>query len=66
MRERALDAERKYAEARDKQKHLEAVVQALSEQLQVSIRDRARLQGKLDRFSKKSASAFPLSESGSS
>ncbi|MFL0241979.1 hypothetical protein [Mycobacterium sp. SMC-17] len=66
MLERALDAERKYAEARDKRKDLEAVVQALSEQLQVSIRDRARLQGKLDRLSKRSAGAFPLNESGSS
>jgi hypothetical protein len=54
--ERALDAERKYEAARDKRKELEAVVQALSEQLQVSIRDRARLQGKLDRMTRRVAS----------
>lgn len=54
MHERALDAERKYQEARDKRKDLEAVVQALAEQLQVSIRDRARLQAKLDRLSRRS------------
>ena len=52
----ALDAERKYEAARDKRKELEAVVQALSEQLQVSIRDRARLQGKLDRMTRRVAS----------
>lgn len=52
MRERLLDAERKYKAAREKQADLEAVVQALSEQLQASIRDRARLQSKVDRLSK--------------
>ena len=52
MHERALDAERKYKASRDKQADLEAVVQALAEQLQVSIRDRARLQGKIDRLFK--------------
>lgn len=65
MRERALDAERRYAEARDKRKDLEAVVQALSEQLQVSIRDRARLQGRLDRLAMRS-SGPSLSEPRSS
>lgn len=60
LRERALDAERKYAEARDKRKDLEAVVQALAEQLQVSIRDRARLQGKLDRMARRTTNAAPL------
>jgi hypothetical protein len=62
MHERVLDAERKYKEARDKRTDLEAVVQALAEQLQVSIRDRARLQGKLDRMAKKSAGLSSLSE----
>lgn len=52
MTERALDAERRYNSAREKRSELEAVVQALSEQLQVSIRDRARLQGKLDRMTR--------------
>jgi hypothetical protein len=65
MHERALDAERKYKAARDRRRDLEAVVQALAEQLQVSIRDRARLQGKLDRMAKKSVGFFPLNESGS-
>lgn len=60
LRERALDAERKYAEARDKRRDLEAVVQALAEQLQVSIRDRARLQGKLDRMARRTTNAAPL------
>ncbi|WP_133057365.1 hypothetical protein [Mycolicibacterium iranicum] len=60
MLERALDAERKYAEARDKRNDLEAVVQALSEQLQVSIRDRARLQAKLDRLSRRTSDATPI------
>ena len=59
MTERALDAERRYNAAREKRRELEAVVQALSEQLQVSIRDRARLQNKLDRLQQRnSASAF--------
>jgi hypothetical protein len=58
MRERALNAERKYEAARDKRVELEAVVQALAEQLQVSIRDRARLQAKLDRVAKKTATAL--------
>jgi hypothetical protein len=52
MHERVLDAERKYKAARVKQTDLEAVVHALSEQLQASIRDRARLQSKVDRLSK--------------
>lgn len=52
MQERVLDAERRYKAAREKRVDLEAVVQALSEQLQVSIRDRARLQDKADRLSK--------------
>lgn len=56
--ERALNAERKYKSARDKRAELEAVVQALAEQLQVSIRDRARLQAKLDRMTKRSATAL--------
>lgn len=56
--ERALNAERKYKSAREKQAELEAVVQALAEQLQVSIRDRARLQAKLDRMTKKAATAL--------
>ena len=60
LRERALDAERKYAEARDKRKDLEAVVQALAEQLQVSIRDRARLQGKLDRMARRTSNTASL------
>lgn len=55
MTERALDAERRYKSAREKRRELEAVVQALSEQLQVSIRDRARLQGKLDRIARHTA-----------
>ena len=59
--ERALDAERRYDSAREKRRELEAVVQALSEQLQVSIRDRARLQGKLDRMVRKGAGLLPLS-----
>ena len=59
--ERALDAERRYDSAREKRRELEAVVQALSEQLQVSIRDRARLQGKLDRMVRKGAGVLPLS-----
>lgn len=62
MHERVLDAERKYKDARDKRRDLEAVVQALAEQLQVSIRDRARLQGKLDRMAKKGAGLSSLSE----
>lgn len=62
MHERVIDAERKYTEARDKRRDLEAVVQALAEQLQVSIRDRARLQGKLDRMDKKRAGLSSLSE----
>jgi hypothetical protein len=65
MHERVLDAERKYAEARDKRRDLEAVVQALAEQLQVSIRDRARLQGKLDRMAKKGAGLRSLNEPSS-
>lgn len=65
MHERVLDAERKYKEARDKRRDLEAVVQALAEQLQVSIRDRARLQGKLDRLTKKGAGLRSLSEPSS-
>ncbi|MFB1294354.1 hypothetical protein ACAG24_002470 [Mycobacterium sp. pW049] len=60
LRERALDAERKYAEARDKRRDLEAVVQALAEQLQMSIRDRARLQGKLDRMARRTTNPAPL------
>lgn len=63
MHERVLDAERKYEAARDKRVELEAVVQALVEQLQVSIRDRARLQGKLDRAAKKSAPVLGLNDS---
>ncbi len=66
MHERVLDAERKYKDARDKRRDLEAVVQALAEQLQVSIRDRARLQGKLDRMAKKGAGLRSLSEPNSS
>lgn len=66
MRERALNAERKYEAARDKRGELEAVVQALAEQLQVSIRDRARLQDRLDRLTKKSAAVLELNGSGSS
>jgi hypothetical protein len=66
MHERVLDAERKYKEARDKRRDLEAVVQALAEQLQVSIRDRARLQGKLDRMAKKGAGLRTLSEPSTS
>lgn len=65
MHERVLDAERKYMEARDKRRDLEAVVQALAEQLQVSIRDRARLQGKLDRMAKKGAGLRSLNEQSS-
>lgn len=61
--ERALDAERKYTAARDKRRDLEAVVQALSEQLQVSIRDRARLQGKLDRMTTHATGVFTLNNS---
>lgn len=64
--ERALDAERRYNSAREKRKELEAVVQALSEQLQVSIRDRARLQGKLDRIDRHAAGVSALSSSRSS
>jgi len=63
--ERALDAERRYNSAREKRRELEAVVQALSEQLQVSIRDRARLQGKLDRIDRHSAGVSALSSSRS-
>jgi hypothetical protein len=66
MTERALDAERRYASAREKRRELEAVVQALSEQLQVSIRDRARLQGKVDRMRRHAAGVFPLNDSSSS
>jgi hypothetical protein len=55
--ERALDAERRYHSAREKRRELETVVQALSEQLQVSIRDRARLQSKLDRIARHTADA---------
>jgi len=40
MTERALDAERRCNSAREKRRELEAVVQALSKQLHVSIRDR--------------------------
>jgi hypothetical protein len=65
MRERALDAERKYEAARDKRTELEAVVQALAEQLQISIRDRARLQGKLDRMAKRGATVLALADSSS-
>ncbi len=65
MHERVLDAERKYAEARDKRRDLEAVVQALAEQLQVSIRDRARLQGKLDRMARKGNGFRSLNEPSS-
>jgi len=53
--ERALDAERRHHSAREKRRELETVVQALSEQLQISIRDRARLQGKLDRIARHTA-----------
>ncbi|WP_457214072.1 hypothetical protein [Mycobacteroides abscessus] len=60
MTERALDAERKYKVARDKQRDLEAVVQALSEQLQISIRDRARLESKVDRLTKRDAAVRQL------
>jgi hypothetical protein len=66
MYERALDAERRYHSAREKRGELEAVVQALSEQLQISIRDRARLQGKLDRMASNAARVFPLNGSSSS
>lgn len=66
MTERALDAERRYKSAREKRTELEAVVQALSEQLQVSIRDRARLQGKLDRMARHSVDVLPLNESSPS
>ncbi|WP_131806898.1 hypothetical protein [Mycobacteroides abscessus] len=55
MTERALDAERRYRITRKKCNELEAVVQALAEQLQVNIRDRARLEGKLDRLTRKAA-----------
>jgi hypothetical protein len=65
MRERALDAERKYEAARDKRAELEAVVQALAEQLQISIRDRARLQGKIDRMAKRGATVLALADSSS-
>ena len=54
MHERVLDAERRYKEARDKRDELQQVVQALAEQLQVSIKDRARLQGKLERLEMRS------------
>lgn len=54
MHERVLDAERRYKEARDKRNELQQVVQALAEQLQVSIKDRARLQGKLERLEMRS------------
>lgn len=60
MTERALDAERRYNSAREKRRDLEAVVQALSEQLQVSIRDRARLQGKLERMGRQPVAVSPL------
>lgn len=66
MHDRVLDAERKYEAARDKRRELEAVVQALSEQLQVSIRDRARLQGKLDRMGRNASRVSPLSDVGPS
>lgn len=66
MRERALDAERKYEAARDKRTELEAVVQALAEQLQISIRDRARLQGKIDRMAKRGATVLALNDSSGS
>jgi hypothetical protein len=64
MHERALDAERKCKVARDKRRELEAVVQALAEQLQVSIRDRARLQGKLDRLSSHTIGVTAISDLG--
>jgi hypothetical protein len=54
MHERALDAERRYKDAREKRNELEQVVQALAEQLQASIRNRARLQGKLERLEMRS------------
>jgi hypothetical protein len=54
MHERVLDAERRYKEARDKRDELQQVVQALAEQLQVSIKDRARLQGKVERLEMRS------------
>ncbi len=63
MTERALDAERKHKVARERQNDLEAVVQALSEQLQVSIRDRARLESKVERLTKRAASVRQLRES---
>lgn len=63
MTERALDAERRYKSAREKSTALEAVVQALSEQLQINIRDRARLRGKLDRMAKGGATVRALSDS---
>lgn len=66
IRERALDAERKYEAARDKRTELEAVVQALAEQLQISIRDRARLQGKIDRMAKRGATVLALNDSSGS
>ncbi|WP_020099420.1 hypothetical protein [Mycobacterium sp. 360MFTsu5.1] len=65
MLERALNAERKYKDARDKRTELEAVVQALAEQLQVSIRDRARLQAKLDRLTKNTATMLVPRDSSS-
>ena len=54
MHERVLDAERRYKDARDKRDELQQVVQALAEQLQVSMKDRARLQGKLERLEMRS------------
>ncbi|GAT03788.1 uncharacterized protein RMCFA_3900 [Mycolicibacterium fortuitum subsp. acetamidolyticum] len=63
LQERVLDAERKYKAAREKQVDLEMVVQALSEQLQVSIRDRARLQSKVDRLSKRTSGVRGLKPS---
>lgn len=63
MHERVLDAERRYKEARDKRDELQQVVQALAEQLQVSIKDRARLQGKLERLETRST-RFPRASTG--
>lgn len=65
MHERLLDAERRYKEARDKRDELQQVVQALAEQLQVSIKDRARLLGKLERLEMR-ATRVPRANTGRS
>lgn len=61
LTERVLDAERKYTQMRDSQAGKDAIIQGLAQQLQYSIKERARLEAKLQREMQKQSSLRPMS-----